>query len=386
MPRVLPILLVGLTACTAQRVVAPKTPSPPVDAPVIREFGLALDRFEVKGASSEDTPESFDAYRKAFLDYLENEARFAMVVDGKVRQSIGPETLSLDVVVHVHHSKSRTWILDVPFFYPAPAFWPLTPLWGDATVEIEAAGRNADDEVVWKAEAKGESGYWMIWYSWYRTAPIQRAYAEASAAAFEKLARQLVTDRKVIASMLRSESSAAVAVSTRSPPPPPKTTIPREVSAAPLTPKPVTPGKDWVVAVMETQDLNAGDRARAADPALMKNLSDQLRVFVAQRGVKVVDRGQQRAAMKEVILEEKKQTYDVCYDESCQIPLGKALAASHILRTKVARFGDACVLNGELIDLTSEVTVAAASARGDCSDEGFLEASQRLTQDLIGGR
>lgn len=371
MPRLPLLLLVGLSACTAQRVVAPRAPSPPTDAPMIREFGLALERFEVRGASSEDSDEGLDSYRRSFLDYLENEARFAVVVDGELRQSMGPAAMSLDVVIDVEHTKARTWILDLPFFYPMPGGWPLTPLWGDATVRIEAAGKNADDEVIWKANVEGEAGYWMIWYSWYRTAPIHEAYAKASAQAFQKLAQQIVTDRKVIASMLGSGGPPAVMVSARPPSPPP-------------LPKPATPGKDWVVAVMETQDLNAEDRARAADPALMRNLSDQLRVFVAQRGVKVVDRGQQRAAMKEVLLEAKKETYEVCYDERCQIPLGKALAASHILRTKVARFGEACVLNGELIDLAEEVTIAAASARGDCSDEGFLEASQNLTRDLIG--
>ena len=55
-----------------------------------------------------------------------------------------------------------------------------------------------------------------------------------------------------------------------------------------------------------------------------------------------------------------------------------ALAATHILRSKITRFGSKCVLNGELIDLRSEVAVAAASSRGDCVAEGFLNMSEEV--------
>jgi hypothetical protein len=130
---------------------------------------------------------------------------------------------------------------------------------------------------------------------------------------------------------------------------------------------------------MDTQDLNANDATRAADPNLIRNLSDQLRIFMAERGARVVDRGQQKRALAEL----KVDSYKACFDESCQIPLGKALAASHILRTQVARFGGTCVLNGELLDLAKEITVTAASARADCSDEGFLDASQKLATKLL---
>jgi hypothetical protein len=141
----------------------------------------------------------------------------------------------------------------------------------------------------------------------------------------------------------------------------------------------------WIVAVMEVEDSNAKN-ARAIDPTLVRDLGDQMRIFVTQRGVKTVDRGTQEQTLKQQISKMKTESYDTCYDDSCQIELGKALAASHILRTKITRFGDRCVLNGELIDLRTEVTVTAASSQGSCAPEGFLEMGATVARDLVGAR
>jgi hypothetical protein len=144
----------------------------------------------------------------------------------------------------------------------------------------------------------------------------------------------------------------------------------------PPPPPPADPNSDpRVVAVMEVEDANAG-RNEAVGNDLVRNLSDQLRIFVAQQGIKTIDRSAQLQALKA-------ESYQSCFDDSCQIELGKALAASHIVRSKITKFGSRCVLNGELIDLTREVTIKAASAQGACLAEGFLEMSETLARDLM---
>ncbi len=135
---------------------------------------------------------------------------------------------------------------------------------------------------------------------------------------------------------------------------------------------------------MEVQDSNAASRSQGVDPILVRNLSDQLRVFVAERGIRTVDKGSTQRALDDLLQEMAKDSYNACYDESCQIELGKALAASHILRTRITRFGSQCVLNSELIDLRSQVSISAASARGGCSPEGFLDMSERVAQSIAG--
>lgn len=138
-----------------------------------------------------------------------------------------------------------------------------------------------------------------------------------------------------------------------------------------------------VVAVMEVEDVNAHSMSIAIDGDLVRNLGNQIRIFIAQRGVRTVDRGAQERALQERIRDLKVQSYRSCYDDACQIELGKALAATHILRSRITRFGSRCVLNAELIDLRSEVTVRAASARGGCEAEGFLGMSEQLSRSLL---
>ena len=58
-------------------------------------------------------------------------------------------------------------------------------------------------------------------------------------------------------------------------------------------------------------------------------------------------------------------------------------AASHILRAQITRFGSLCVLNGELVDLRAEVATAAASSRGTCEEEGFLQMSEEVATILV---
>lgn len=137
--------------------------------------------------------------------------------------------------------------------------------------------------------------------------------------------------------------------------------------------------RSWVVAVM---NMPSGEEMKES---LTLALSDQMRVFLAVRRVRVIDRGAQEAAFRAMVEEEKQRSYGSCIDETCQIPLGKALAATHILRAGLGRFGQTCTTNGELIDLRSEVTIAAGSTRSDCSEEGLLDAIEKLSDELIRG-
>lgn len=137
-----------------------------------------------------------------------------------------------------------------------------------------------------------------------------------------------------------------------------------------------------VIAVMNLVDSNAGDAQLACDPRILKNTSDQLRVFIAKTGLLTVDRGSQEKALRDQIQDLKKESYNNCYDESCQIELGKAVAAGFILRSQVTRFGERCVLNSELIDLRTEVSIAAASAIGTCEAEGFLSMAEQISKEL----
>lgn len=161
-------------------------------------------------------------------------------------------------------------------------------------------------------------------------------------------------------------------------------------SLAPRTSRGFVAGPGWVVAVMAVDDVNSRSARLRIDRDLIRNIGDQLRIFVAQHGVRTVDKSSTERALQDVVKTLKSESYGVCYDDACQIELGKALAATHILRSQITRFGSKCVLNAELIDLRSEVAVSAASARGSCGPEGFLgmceDVAALVTKGDAGGR
>ncbi|MBK6689275.1 MAG: hypothetical protein IPG45_32710 [Deltaproteobacteria bacterium] len=177
---------------------------------------------------------------------------------------------------------------------------------------------------------------------------------------------------------VKATNLLAVAPPPPSPPPvAPTITVPPPSKSGQIS----SEAKTWVIAVMEVEQVET--TGKSVDGQMVKNLGDQLRIFVAQSGVRTIDRGAQERAFKDQIQTMKSESYKECYDNSCQIELGKALAASHILRSRIAQFGSKCVLNAELIDLRSEVTVKASSARGACEPEGFLGMSEEVAQTLV---
>lgn len=388
------IALLGLggAGCAAQRVVVPLPPFPAAKAASFDDLRFELRTFNITGAGSSDTNTgNAEAMRRRFLDYVRVNAKFAEIMDATLHWSDGaatPGTLIVDVAVDVDHSQWRTYVLDLFAVWPGTLWWPVLPQWGTCTVKVTARAVAPDGAVVWSKTVDGEEGYGMFWYGWYRTEPVELAYAEAGAKAFAEIMADLARSRDGIYAHLRTMPAQPVMVAKPAPPDP-------GPAAAPAPPPPPPPQVEqpstqlaaqreaWVVAVMNIMDTQAADPERETDEVLLRSLSDQVRIDIARRGVRVVDRGQQERVLAEMVEEAKADSYKECYDTSCQVPLGKALAASHLLRSQIARFGKTCVLSGEMIDLAREVTVAAASVRADCSEEGFLEASESLTTNLI---
>jgi hypothetical protein len=69
-------------------------------------------------------------------------------------------------------------------------------------------------------------------------------------------------------------------------------------------------------------------------------------------------------------------------DQSCQIELGKALAAEKTLATKILRLGPSCTLTSALYDLKTETAESAASVHSDCSLGAVAQALDRLVRAL----
>lgn len=153
----------------------------------------------------------------------------------------------------------------------------------------------------------------------------------------------------------------------------PKTLAPittEALAAGPEAPQEAEiPGRQPVVAVLPMR-VDAG----GPSPGVAAAFADLIRARLAQAGVLVIDRGAQEAALAALILDEKAASYAACVDEACQIPLGRALAATHLLRTKVSALEGTWHLTGEVVDLSREVIVDAVSMRLPASNDALLEA------------
>lgn len=139
------------------------------------------------------------------------------------------------------------------------------------------------------------------------------------------------------------------------------------------------------LAVMEIQD-----QTRSLSAGLLESLTDSLRTMLTRSGqFIVIDKSRQAAALKKLVAAQKKESYKACYDSRCQIPLGQALAADSILRTKISRVGSLYLAFAELVDLEKEAVTAAAQAQvpvlpGWGRDDRLLQAVLSIARQLSG--
>jgi hypothetical protein len=149
--------------------------------------------------------------------------------------------------------------------------------------------------------------------------------------------------------------------------------------------------------VLAATVLGTSTQARAAKPVLavfdvydarpkgkfnnqeLQQLTLYLMAKLAEGEVfSVVPRDQVVAA----ISGQKKDSYKACYDEQCQIELGKELAAEKSLGTQIIRIGDRCVITSTLYDLKTAVSERAATQRAKCGQNEISDALEMVVEKL----
>jgi hypothetical protein len=136
----------------------------------------------------------------------------------------------------------------------------------------------------------------------------------------------------------------------------------------------VVPGT--VVAVFDI--IDSGGRFPSTT---LDQLSDYLTAQLTAVGqIKVVPRDQ----LRRQLVERKRESYKACYSSSCQIELGRAVAAEKTLTTKLLRVGTRCAVTAVLYDLKTETTDHAATLDTTCAEDALLDAMKRIAQGLAG--
>ncbi len=136
----------------------------------------------------------------------------------------------------------------------------------------------------------------------------------------------------------------------------------------------VEPAPDWVVAVMSPENATSSSVSAA--------LGDQLRASLAMFGIPTIDRGVQAEALHTLVQETKLESYRPCYDDACQIELGRALAATHILRTQIRDVGS-CLVTTVLVDLATEVAVHGFTASVPCEPAAIVGTGKAAVTQIL---
>ncbi|HOX58070.1 MAG TPA: SUMF1/EgtB/PvdO family nonheme iron enzyme [Verrucomicrobiota bacterium] len=116
------------------------------------------------------------------------------------------------------------------------------------------------------------------------------------------------------------------------------------------------------------------------DKGTIDRLTDYLGTLLTTRGYQVVPRSQ----LKERLTSAKKQSYKECFDQSCQIEVGKELAAQKSLASQVLKIGKQCKVTVNLFDLKKSASEAAGAATGDCGEDGVVLALEHAVEAMLG--
>ena len=155
-------------------------------------------------------------------------------------------------------------------------------------------------------------------------------------------------------------------------PKPVKRPKPKPALVSTPSPTPV-PAPKPVVAVFDIEV-----KGLELDAGALDRLADWLGTLLTRRDYQVVPRSQ----LKERLLQQKTESYKSCYDESCQIEIGKELAAEKTLSTQVLKLGGVCKVSLTLFDLKRAASERAGQGEGACDEEGVVRALEAAVDDL----
>jgi hypothetical protein len=135
-----------------------------------------------------------------------------------------------------------------------------------------------------------------------------------------------------------------------------------------------------VIAIFELEDTRAKNE-RFSD-AKRADLTGYLASLLARDGAfRVVPTAQLQGAL----LEAKKETYKSCYDERCQIEIGKAVAAEKTVSVRIIKIGGLCAVTASLYDLRNEATENSASEKTKCTEDPIVAALETVASVLRRG-
>jgi hypothetical protein len=138
--------------------------------------------------------------------------------------------------------------------------------------------------------------------------------------------------------------------------------------------EPTTKAAKTVVLVFPIED-----RTSKISGEGLGTLNDYLAAQIGKvRGFSIIPQGEIRSKLSS----EKAASYKACYDDACQVDLGKELAASKVVATRLRPLGSQCVLALYLYDLARSTSDATATVRSECAEEKLVAAIDEAVRQL----
>ncbi|HOX44462.1 MAG TPA: formylglycine-generating enzyme family protein [Myxococcota bacterium] len=116
------------------------------------------------------------------------------------------------------------------------------------------------------------------------------------------------------------------------------------------------------------------------DGGTVDRLTDYLSTLLGTRGFQIVPRSQ----LKERLVEAKKGSYKECFDQTCQIEVGKELAAQKSLASQVLKIGSQCKITLNLYDLRRAASEASGAASGGCDEDKVVASLEQALEGMLG--
>lgn len=103
-------------------------------------------------------------------------------------------------------------------------------------------------------------------------------------------------------------------------------------------------------------------------------------------GTKLGERGRfqiiPREEIRNRVVAAKQESYNACFDQSCQVEIGRELAAQFIVSSSLSKVGKQCLITAAMYDLKKATTSKTATEKGSCAVDDLVAAMEKIATRL----
>jgi TolB-like protein len=280
--------------------------------------------------------------RDFYLSDLENSIRNSILNSGQFKEvhlkSEGNNRdydVFFEVTVTPSDNGRTIWIISWPAVYPMPLYWPLQQKKGNAEVQFEVKVITADNPDQ-QFYIKKETPYFIRFYSFFKTGPIEDALQASYYDAIDELSQKV------------QKMSFAPAVYEEK-----KLEVP--------------PGQKVNIAVLDLEAL-------AVSLNEARTLTDKLRGELVRTGkFQVIERAQ----MLEILNEQGFQQTGMCNTDECYVEAGKLLGVEQLIGGSIGKVGSIYLISIRLIAVETGLIVKLVDEEVEGSVDDVLRRGIR---------